>query len=211
MKWKYFILLSLLVIIPFSPSFGFGEKLGVRLESSGIKSLYGSFNDSTAMSDYLDPGMSYGIGIVHRISNYYTVEVSVDVGWMAVKENQRAVPSKRPVFFFPRISFSNLVSFPIGRIVPYTRLGVSIVPWKFTQDGPGGETTLFEGEKFQKISFGLHGGLGLELRLTNWFSVYGEGTFHYLLCRDEFFFGKGFTEQGILRFGGGIIFYPFSL
>jgi len=210
MKWKYSILLSLLIMIPFSSSFGSGEKLGLKLGISGIKSLSGSFNDSTAMSDYLDPGKSYEIGILHQISNYYAIEVSISVGWMSVRKDQREDPSKEPVFLFPRISFSNLISFPFGRITPYTRLGLSIVPWKFTQDGPRGETTLFEEEKFQKMSFGLHGGLGLELRLTNWFSIYGEGIFHYLLCRDEFFFGKGFAEQGILTFGGGIIFYPFS-
>jgi len=210
MKWKYSILLFLLIVVPVSSSFGAGEKLGFKLVTSGIKSLSGSFNDSTAMSDYLDPGMSYRIGIVHQISNYYAVEVNIDIGWMSVKKNQREDSSKEPVFFFPRISFSNLISFPLGKMIPYTILGVSIVPWKFTQDGSGGEATLFEGEKFQKMSFGLHGGLGLELRLTDWFSIYGEGAFHYLLCRDEFFFGKGFTEQGILRFGGGIIFYPFS-
>ena len=119
MKWKYSILLFLLIVVPVSSSFGTGEKLGFKLVTSSIRSMSGSFNDSTAMSDYLDPGMSYGIGIVHQISNYYAVEVNIDIGWMSVKKNQREDFSKEPVFFFPRISFSNIISFFLIKFIHF--------------------------------------------------------------------------------------------
>lgn len=198
----------LLVLIPLSTSMGFGEKLGIRLRTSRIQSFSGSYNDTTVMSDYVNPGTSYGVGINHRITDNYSLEVGLDVGWMAVKKAFKSNPSKEPVFLIPSMYFTNFVHFPLGRVIPFVQLGVSIVPWKFTLDGPTGETAQFEGENFQKMSFAFHGGLGVEFRITDTFSMYGEGVFTYLFCRDQFFFGKGFTEQTILRLGGGLLFYP---
>ena len=199
----------ILVLLPLASGLGFGEKLGIRLGVASIQSVSGSFNESTRTSDYLTPGMSYSVGIHHRISDYYGVAVGIDFGWMTVDEAYRENPAEEPAFVLPQIYFSNFVFLPLGRIQPYARLGASIVPWRLTVDGPGGDVAQFEGENFQKMSFGLHGGVGLELRLADWFALYGEGVFHYLLSRDRFFFGKGFTEQGILHLGGGILLYPF--
>jgi hypothetical protein len=185
------------------------EQFGLRVGTARMMSVFGSRNDSTKMTDYLNPGMTYSFSIVHRFSPYYSVEVGADIGWMPVDEQYRQEPGKEPVFFYPRIYFSNLISFPWKRLHPYLRLGVSIAPWRITQDGPGGDAMLFEGEKFQKVSFDLHAGLGLEFSLFSWLSVYGDGRLDVLFCRDAFFFGKGFTEQGILSFGAGILVYLF--
>ena len=207
MSRKLLISICFLVFIPISQGFGFNEKLGIRMRTSRIQPLKGSMNDSTKMSDYLNPGVSYGIGICHIISDFYTIEFGLDVGWMSVKREWREDPDSEPVFFFPRFYFSNMIRLPMNRVVPYLRMGASIVPWKFTIDGPKGESSLFEGEKFQKMSFNLHAGIGLEIRLTSWFALYCEGNWDYLFCRDQFFFGKNFTEQGILGLGGGILLY----
>jgi len=183
------------------------KKSGIRIQASGLYAVSGSFIDSTRMCDYLDPGVSYGIGVRVRLSPHYAIDAGVDFGWMRVKKSMREDVSKEPLFLFPRINFTNLVYFNSGRVSIYSLFGLSIVPWRFTVNGFGGKSIRFEDENVQKMSIEFHGGFGIELRIYSGMSIYGEGVFHYLLCRDQFFFGEGFTEQGILRYGGGIILY----
>ncbi|HHS12680.1 MAG TPA: hypothetical protein ENN03_02800 [bacterium] len=187
----------------------FGEGLGIRLQADRIRSVSGSRDESTAMADYVDPGMSGGFAVTHRISPGFGIEAGVELGWMTVSKDMKPDPSKDPAFVLPRVKVSNLVYFSAGRVSPYLRLGFHVTGWRFTEDGPDGKVAEFEGEKIQKMSFGLHGGLGVEMKLLDRLSLFGEAGISVLFCRDTFFFGKGFTEQGILALGGGIVFYPF--
>lgn len=187
----------------------FGEGLGFRLHAGRIRSVAGSWNESTAMADYVDPGLSGGFSVTHRISERFGIEAGVELGWMNVSKEMKPDPSKDPAFVLPRVKVSNLVYFSAGRVSPYLRLGFQVTGWRFTEDGLDGKVAEFEGEKIQKMSFGLHGGLGVEVRLLSRLSLFGEAGINVLFCRDTFFFGKGFTEQGIMALGGGLVFYPF--
>ncbi|MCD6118164.1 hypothetical protein J7K93_14260 [bacterium] len=206
---KKLIPVIVIMLIPLVAGFGADGKLGIGFRASSLKSVKGTFRDNVAMSDYVNSAAGYGLIIRQQISKGFSVELGVDYGFMKLSQNCKIDESKNPGWVLPRISASNIVPIVRWIVVPSVKFGVDIVPWRFTEDGPKGETSLFEGEKVQKMSFGLHGGVELEIPLAKWISLIAEGRYTYLFCRDNFFFGETFSEQGLFSFSAGVTVFPF--
>jgi len=206
---KKLIHVIVIMLIPFVAGFGADGKLGVGFRLSNMKSVNGTFRDNITMSDYVNPAVGYSLIIRQQITKGFSVELGLDYGFMEISSEYKSDETKKPGWFLPGVSASNIIPLARWIIIPSIKFGVDIVPWRFTEDGPSGETSLFEGEKVQKMSFGLHGGIELEIPLANWISLFAEGRYTYLFCRDNFFFGETFSEQGFLSFSGGVTLFPF--
>ena len=180
---------------------------GISLQAGSIFSTNGTYatSDSTSadLSDLVNAGPSLGIGFLVRISRHHTVEMLLNMAWMNYKESQ----NESPTFTIPALVFNNYVYLFGNKIRPYLLGGIGIYDWRFTEDGPLGDTQELEGEKLQKMSIGGDVGLGAELSLFSKFAVNVAAKYHYIFCKDEFFFGKGFSEQGFVSLNGGLVWY----
>ena len=180
---------------------------GLSLQAGSIFSTNGTYatSDSTSadLSDLVVPGPSLGIGFFVRINKHHAVEMLLNIAWMNYKESQ----NESPTFAIPALEFNNYIYLFGNKIRPYLLGGIGIYDWRFTEDGPFGDTQKMEGEKLQKMSIGGDVGLGVELSLFSQFAVNVAAQYHYIFCKDEFFFGKGFSEQGLVSVNGGLVWY----
>ncbi|MDZ7338123.1 MAG: hypothetical protein ONB30_06270 [candidate division KSB1 bacterium] len=189
-------------------SFAGGPGFGVR--SGGLASLAGTYNESTSTAELLQPGSIAGVFLQQQVARHYGIEAGVDLGWAPFADAYREEPGKKPMFVVPAVTFCNRVSLPMGPLAPYAVAGVGVFPWRFTRDGLRGDPVTVEGEALKKMSAGLVGGVGLELRFSRWAAVFGEARVAYVLSRDRFLFGSGFSEQTLLSIGGGVSVFPWG-
>ncbi len=183
------------------------QNYGISLQAGSIFSTNGTYatSDSTSadLSDLVDSGPSLGIGFFVCINQHHTVEMLLNMAWMNYKESQ----NESPTFAIPALVFNNYFYLFGNKIRPYLLGGIGIYDWRFTKDGPLGDTQKVEGEKLQKMSIGGDIGLGVEVRVFPQFAVNVAAKYHYIFCKDEFFFGKGFSEQGLVSVNGGLVWY----
>ncbi len=183
---------------------GFGVRSGV------LSSLAGTYNESTSTAELLDPGTVSGVFLRQQVARHYGVEVGADLGWAPFASDFRQEPGRKPMFVLPAVTFCNRLSLPLGALAPYVVAGVGVFPWRFTRDGLRGDPVTVEGEALKKMSAGLVGGAGLEVRLARWISVCGEARVTYVLSRDRFLFGPRFSEQTLLSLGAGLVVFPWG-
>ncbi len=182
------------------------ETIGVAPFFGFSKSTAGTYNTGQKSANILNTGFVYGVSITQNIAAHYQVEVQAFYTYLPFKKSARPNVLREQVFFVPGVVFSNNLRWNFWRASAYVPLGVGIYFWKYAVDGPSSETVRYQGEKLQKMSPGFSGGLGLSFRLQKHVSLFGEARYHYILCKDKFFFGEKFSEQGILLSSIGIRF-----
>jgi len=209
MTRKNVIFVYALILLPLISGYGADSKFGIRFNMSGVRPVNGTFRDNIKMSDYVNSSTGYSIAFRQQITKGFEVELQAFYQFLEISDQYKVDSAKKPGWLIPGISVSNIIPVFHWIAVPSLKFGADIIPWRFTDDGPKGETSLFEGEKVQKMSFGFHGGLELEVPVAKWFSIIAEARYTYLFCRDTFFFGETFSEQGIFSFSLGMAVFPF--
>jgi len=187
-----------------------GGGFGVGVRTGMLMPLAGSYKAGVSSVDLLQHGVSHGVLLRQQISTHYGIEAGVDLGWAAFAQPYREEPSKTPHFVLPAATFCSLLRVPVGPLAPYAGAGVGIFPWRFTRDALTGDPVTVEGEALQKMSAGVVGEAGVELKLTRWAAIFAEARVVYLLSRDRFLFGEHFSEQTLLIASGGVMFSPWS-
>ena len=187
------------------------QKYGISLQAGYLLSTNGTYADSDSTSadlnELVNAGPAFGIGFLVNINRHHTVEMLFSMAWMNYKDGKNSTPDKSPTFSIPALVFNNYYYISGNKIRPYLMGGIGIYDWRFTEDGPFSDVQKVEGEKMQKMSIGGDIGLGLQLSLSSQFAVNITAKYHYILCKDEFFFGKGYSEQGLMSFDGGLVWY----
>ncbi|NOY76341.1 MAG: hypothetical protein GXO76_00590 [Calditrichaeota bacterium] len=183
-----------------------GETIGLAPLLGLSKSASGTYNTGQKSADILQPGVLYGLSFSRTLSSHYWIEVQGFYTALYFKEEARPNIQRKQVFVVPALVFSNNLQWNVGPAGLYVPLGVGIYFWKYAIDGPGSDVVQYEGEKLEKMSPGFSTGLGLSFTLSKHFAVFADGRYHYLLCKDKFFFGEKFSEQGLFIGTTGIRF-----
>ncbi len=183
-----------------------GETIGLAPLFGLSKSLSGAYHTGQKSADILQPGALYGLSFSRTISPNYWIEVQGIYTALYFKKEARPNLQRKQVFVVPSLIFSNNVQWNWGRLGIYLPLGVGIYFWKYSIDGPNSDAVQYEGEKLRKMSPGFSTGLGFSVKLNKRFSVFADGRYHFILCKDKFFFGEKFTEQGLFFGTTGVRF-----
>ena len=183
-----------------------GETIGIAPLFGVSKSLSGMYNTGQKSADILQPGVLYGLSFSRNISPNYWIEVQGIYTALYFKKEARPNIQRKQVFVLPSLIFSNNLQWNVGKVGFYLPLGVGIYFWKYSINGPNSDVIQYEGEKLRKMSPGFSTGLGVSLRVNHYFSLFADGRYHYILCKDKFFFGEKFSEQGLFFGIAGIRF-----
>jgi len=183
-----------------------GETIGLAPLFGLSKSLTGTYNTGQKSADILQPGVLYGLSFSRTISPTYWIEVRAVYTALYFKKEARPNIQRKQVFVVPSLTFSNNIQWNVGPVGLYLPLGVGIYFWKYSIDGPGSDVVQYEGEKLEKMSPGFSTGLGLSFKLNRHFTVFADGRYNYILCKDKFFFGEKFSEQGLFFGTTGVRF-----
>lgn len=207
---KKIIILPLLAVI-LTVSSGYSRELsfqyGFSAQGGSWLSTNGRYNADYELRDLVDPGTAIGLGFSIIVNRRYSVEMQLTTAWLNYQKNKRPLSGDIPAFSVSSLLFQNRYYLLTSRISPYLSAGVGIYYWRFTEDGAFGKAQKFEGEELEKMSIGGNAGLGFRIRLMSRLALIGEVQYHYILSRDEFFFGEKFSEQGLTSYQGGLRVY----
>ena len=207
---KKIIILPLLVMsLTASPSFPqqLPFKYGLSAQAGTWLSTNGRYNADYKLRDLVDPGTAIGIGFSIIVNRHYSVEMQLTTAWLNYQENKRPLSGDIPAFSVSSLLFHNRYYLLARKISPYLSAGVGIYYWRFTEDGAFGKAQKFEGEELEKMSIGGNAGMGIRICLMPRLALIGEVQYHYILSKDEFFFGQEFSEQGLTSYQGGLRIY----
>jgi len=178
---------------------------GVRLSGGLLKSAAGSIDMTNSSADVLDTGPGFSLSVSKRVSERFSTEITAGMGWMDLGDELHETSSN---FSLGTLVLSNSYSLiRTGRLDMLIIAGGGMYYWRICREEVFGEARQFEGEDLQKISIGLKAGVGAEFEVSQRMSLTAESAYNYILCRDTFHFGRGFTEQGIINFNLGIRYY----
>lgn len=178
---------------------------GVRLSGGLLKSAAGSIDMTNSSADVLDTGPGLSLSVSKRVSERFSTEITAGMGWMDFGKKLYETSSN---FSLGTVVLSNSYSVVrVGRMDLLIRAGAGMYYWRICAEEIFGAARQFEGEDLQKISIGLQAGIGAEFAITRLISLTAESSYNYILCKDTFHFGRGFTEQGIINFNLGIRYY----
>lgn len=181
-----------------------GKRYGFSIGFGTAFSATGKYNTGYKLNKMTGMGINFSAGIYIRISDNYDVEMILDRMKMGYNEGYKPSGAPDPAFVISSITFNNHYGVFTGKVSPFFIVGLGIYNWKFSEDGFSGDPLTFEGEKVRKMSIGLNAGLGLKVRISENLEILGKVKYHYIFCRDEFFFGKDFSEQGVININCGI-------
>ena len=184
-----------------------GEKFYVQGGLVIGKSVSGNYTAGLTSSEMLEPGTGYSAGIGAQLSSHYRIESNVVLLELPFKREYRPNKLWRPTFALPGWIFSNVLSWRMGPVSLDFPFGVGVYFWSFTEDGLGSDPLQFEGQALEKMSMGFHAGAELEFGLFRSLRLFVRGTYHYILSKDRFLFGEGFSEQGVMQWQSGIRWY----
>ncbi|MBD3180167.1 MAG: hypothetical protein GF417_11580 [Candidatus Latescibacteria bacterium] len=181
------------------PSWGLGISSGL------LQSVSGSLDMDNSSADVLETGPSFGLTLSKRAGNRFRTEITAGMGWMQFGRDLYESSSN---FSMAALILSNSYSvIRTGRLELHLRAGAGMYYWRISAEEVFGGARQFEMEDLQKVSIGLQGGLGASLSLNRRVSLTAESNYNYILCKDTFHFGRGFTEQGIIDIRLGLRFY----
>jgi len=181
--------------------------LGISLSAGLAKSINGTYDGSLEMKDALKTGYDYNIDIERWIGEHFRASMTFKLSWMNFKDTAEGVTGESPSFTVPALIFRNSYHFTSHRIRPFVSAGAGLYFWKFNTDKPLGAVLRFEGERQQKMSIGLNIGAGVEIALSRNFSLIIDPVYHFILSKDSFVFGEGFSEQGMVSLSMGVHYY----
>jgi hypothetical protein len=181
-----------------------GERFGVFVGPAVGRSVSGTYYTGTSMPEMLLPGAGAEMGISVEVSRHYAIRSSFL--WMALPFKEEYRPNRlwKPAFELPAWLFTNEVRFVFSRLQIGIPFGAGIYFWRFSENSWGSDPFLFEGEKLQKMSFGIHAGVRLAWNVWGPFELFVEAKGHHIFAKDKFLFGEKFTEQGILLWQSGL-------
>ena len=207
---KRFMIFSLLTMF-FTVSSGYSQELpfkyGLSVQGGTWLSTNGRYNTDSQLRDLVDPGTAMGMGFSIMVTRSYSVEMQLTTTWLNYQKNKRPLSGDIPAFSVSSLLFHNRYYLLARKISPYLSAGVGIYYWRFTEDGAFGKAQKFEGEELEKMSIGGNAGVGIRICLMPRLALIGEVQYHYILSKDEFFFGQKFSEQGLTSFQGGLRVY----
>lgn len=191
------------------------SRMRLNIWGNGSTVVGGSFTPALQTSDVVGSGPSFAISWQYNPFHSLGFEIGYQLSWMDFEKEFRTEEGKTPAFVVHQITlagkynFGDLIS-PDARIRPFISAGIGMYPFRFTEDGLGGDTQVLpNGNKFEKTSFGLNTGAGIEIRALNRLSIIGGVRYHYLFAKDDDKFGadSGFKNQGLLNYGIGLSYH----
>jgi len=180
--------------------------IGLTLSGGFTKSINGTYNGPYEMSDALRMGPSFNLSIERWIGNHFRTSMGFGLFWMNFKEDSEGISGENPSFTVPALTFRNSYHFTTKKVRPFVSFGAGLYFWRFNTDKPLGSVLRFEGERQQKMSIGLSAGAGLEISIGHNISILIDPVYHYILSKDSFVFGSGFSEQGIVTTNIGVCY-----
>lgn len=193
------------------------QRMNLNLWGNGITSAHGHFGQGTKTVDVLQNGASFGLAWQYFPLRSIGIQVAYEFGAMNFEKGYRVEAGKTPAFEVHQITVSGIYNFAdliSSRIRPFVSAGIGLYPFRVTADGISGDTEkLANGNKFDKTSFGLNGGVGVEVLATNHLSAFGGLRYHYLFAKDDNKFGANanFGDQALLSLGLGLSYhFPMS-
>ena len=178
----------------------------VAVSGGFILPLSGSIDMENSSADLLDNGPELALSVSKRVSSRFSTRITAAAGRMNFA---REIYETSSNFSVASLVLSNSYSIVRpGKLDIYIRAGAGMYYWRISEHEFFGGARQFEGEDLHKISIGLQGGLGAEFTLSRRISVTAESNYNYILCKDTFHFGQGFTEQGLININFGLKFYP---
>nr|MBN2277388.1 porin family protein [candidate division Zixibacteria bacterium] len=189
-------------------------KLGLGFNGGLSIPAGGDITTDSTFSDFFDLGPAFGVHVNYGIIKEVSIETGFRYAFMKMKDDVNDDPENEPNVVVPQIYLNgilNLGSFfnnPENRLNPFVKAGVALVPWKATDDGPGGDAIIMEnGEEFKKTSFGLNFGAGLEVYATPNLSLFAEGQYLMIFSEDKDKFGEEFGNLGDININVGLTYY----
>ena len=192
---------------PFSCENNENPSWGVGLSGGILPPVSGSLDTGNSSGDVLDTGPNFALSLRKRVSERFSTEITADIGWMNYGRN---IYDPSSSFSIAALVLGNSYSIiRTGRLDTCIKAGAGMYFWRVCEGDAFGGARQFEGEEIQKISIGLKAGLGADIAITRRISITAESMYNYVLCKDTFHFGKGFTEQGLVNINIGLMLYLF--
>jgi hypothetical protein len=201
--------LSVFVIFQFSApgnanAYEDGPSWGAGISSGVLSPVSGSLDMDNSSADVLETGPCFTLALSKRVGRRFRTEIAAGAGWM---DFGRDLYESSSNFSLATLILTNSYSIlKAGRLEINIRAGAGMYYWRICAKEVFGGARQFEMEDLQKISIGLQGGLGAAIRLNRRISLDAQSNYNYILCRDTFHFGRGFTEQGIIDIRLGLRF-----
>lgn len=200
---------ALLVLAPPASSSGgaLGRTFGVGIRAGTVRSMGGGWTAEKRMSEAVNAGPDVDVAFEKWIGDHFKNELDLKLAWMSFRDGSFPGAADDPSFTIPALVFSNSYFFGANRLRPFLSAGAGIYFWKINTGGPLRRVYRSEGERLEKMSYGLHGGAGAECMLSKRASLNLEARYHAILSQDRFIFGNEFTEQGVLTAAAGVSVY----
>lgn len=216
---KKIVITTLLLMLMALPSYAIDKTGLFGIGVNGALSLpaSGDLTADSSLSDFFDAGPRFGLFVNYTPTSAMTVQAGFNYGFMKIKDEANMTVDMEPHFVTPEVYLSgkfNLGSFiksETNFLNPYLSAGPSLVFWKFTDDGAGGDPLVVDNEEFKKTSFGLNFGAGVEGMIARNISVFFEGRYLMIFSEDEEKFGPDFGNLSTIDLNIGLSYYfPFS-
>ena len=217
MKKLYFLTLVAGMVGLFAISanaFDLVNKLGVGVTGGIFIPTNGNVTTDSTVADFFDAGPSWGIRLTYGIVKGLSAETGFNYSYIKIKDEVNEDPVNEPYLNMPEFyldgvwELNGLFHNSNNIWNPFLKAGVSLYPWKLTEDGIDGVAQTGEtGETFSKTSFGLNFGAGLEVFASSQLSIFTESKYHYIYTQDEEKLGADFDNTGYLDIVGGINYY----
>ncbi|MDX9859139.1 MAG: outer membrane beta-barrel protein [candidate division Zixibacteria bacterium] len=187
---------------------GFGVNGGLTIPVAGDLS-----GDST-IADYFGLGPAFGVHVKYGVMKEVSLEAGFRYTFLKIKDDANTFLPDEPNIVAPEIYLDGIVNFgpffrnPNNSINPFVKAGVGLIPWKYTEDGAGGDAiVLGNDEEFKKTSLGMNFGGGLEVFATPDLSIFAEGRYLMVFSEDEDKFGADFGNMGNVNISVGLTYY----
>ena len=205
------LIIALLLSVSAASASNFLGKLSLSLDAAGTLSLDGNYAQSLKLNDIVNFGPGFDLGLRYDISKNFVLEADYRYSWLPLKQDRRpyAFRDMSPAFVLSMFMLNGTLFLRSDyNIEPFFTLGCGLCPWRFSEDGPTGETwkAPYNTEQFfSKTSFGFNAGIGLEISIWSHVSATVGVRYYYVFTRDVEKFGTdNFGQQDFLGINIGI-------
>lgn len=149
-------------------------KIGISLYGGANILTGGDYSKSVKVTDLLNTGSQFGIGLSYFFTKGFGVEGMLYGGYNYYNDKYKPA-GKDPLWLTLSASvnavynFGHLFSKPV--ISPVVRVGAGIYQWEHIQDGLFHATVTTDNSNHDAKSFGFNAGLGAEYSLSKKFTI----------------------------------------
>lgn len=220
-----YLAVTVLIVGLAAPGFGFDKSRQVGFSISGglLNSAHGGFFAPThTMSDVLDAGTNFNLGVSYGVTEIFRLEALVDFGFASFNDEVQDAAGRVPFNFGPDPTYS-MLAFKLHSIThlnpvlgtgdvvsPFVTFGLGIYSMRITDDGLGGDKISSPHNRLKEVSktaFGLNAGVGVEFYVTPTLAIMAKGKYDLVMTDDGERFGPDFRDQGFYSFDLGFNFY----